>query len=247
MAIDHVLQFPCDVRKNLPESKLRACVGYLSTAEFAIATLRREKPGVGQDELLDDYKVGISQRRPDGTTEQTPVTIRHLLSLAQPLAPYRDACGPCRANIADRRFGCIAKINYPVARESEEWLLSRLPDDENEPGLSLLFRFLEDMPIDGRKVDAQRQPRLFELQQPLVRRWGNIFTGKKITSSQILQILCFEGAIAHAQAVLYTKLLRLDSVLSDPHPPSANIEQFKTLMCAIVMAGRLQATVEVDA
>jgi hypothetical protein len=36
-------------------------------------------------------------------------------------------------------------------------------------------------------------------------------------------------------------------VLSDAHPPSGNIEQFKTLMCAIVMSGRLAAKITVDA
>jgi len=102
--------------------------------------------------------------------------------------------------------------------------------DEKDEGLSLLSRFLEDIPIDGKKVNALRNPRFFELTQPVVRRWGSIFMGKQITSSQILQLLCFEGAIEPPQALLYTLFLRLETVLSDPHPPSASIEQFKTLM-----------------
>jgi hypothetical protein len=85
-----------------------------------------------------------------------------------------------------------------------------------------------------------------ELQEPIVRRWEIRPDQKQITSSQILQVLAFGGDIGPQQAALYTKLLGLSSVLSDPHPPSGNIEQFKTLMCAIVMSGRLTAEISFD-
>jgi hypothetical protein len=247
MAIDHVLRFPCEVRKSIPEEKLRLCVNYRSTAESVMEAVRQKNPAVSNDELLDKYKVGIRRMAPDGTTEQAPVTIRELFAMAQPLDACKDACTACPANTAARPFGCIAKINYPVTSQAEAWLLSRLPEDANDPGLSLLFKFLSDLKVDGRKVDSMREPRLFEMKQPVARRWGGLFNRKQITSSQILQILAFEGYIGPEQARLYTSLLKLESVLSDPHPPSSIIEQFKTLMCAIVMAGRLNAGIDVDA
>jgi hypothetical protein len=174
------------------------------------------------------------------------MTIGQLVELAQPIGQYRGHCPKCRANIADRPFGCIAKINYPIRKESEEWLLSRLPGDMKDPNLSLLFRFLSDLKIDGHPVDAMR-PRLCELKEPIVRRWGTPADQKQVTSSQIIHMLAFGGNIGPQQSALYTKLLGLATVLSEPHPPSSNIEQFKTLMCAIVMSGRLNAEISVDA
>jgi hypothetical protein len=244
MALDYMLTFPCEVRKNVPEEKLVVLVGYMNLAEFAVAQIRQSHPAMPMEQILG-VEVHVRQKRPDGTAEQMPMRIGQLVEQAQALRPYTQHCGPCRANIADRPFGCMAKINYPIKKESEEWLLSRLPDDIHDPNLALLFRLLSGLKIDGQPVDVMRA-RLCELQQPLVRRWGNPPGQQQITSSQIIHMLGFGGNIRPQQAALFTKLLGLLSVLTDPHPPSANIEQFKTLMCAIVMAGRLNAGISVD-
>ena len=246
MAIDYVLKLPCEVRRNVPEEKLVALVGHMSLAEFAVAEVRRAQPGIPMERVLSEYTVQLNQVRPDGVAAQMPVTIGQLLALARPLGPYRDHCQSCRANVADRPFGCIGKINYPIRKESEEWLLSRLPADGQSPGLSLLSRFLTEVGIDGRPIDALRST-LCELKQPVVRHWGARADRLQVTSSQMLQMLAFTGDIGPQQAALYTQLLGLAGVLSDPHPPSSNIEQFKTLMCAIVMSGRLNAQIRVTA
>lgn len=246
MAIDYVLRYPCDVRKNIPEAKLVALVGHMSLAEFAVAEILKFNPAAPMEEILGNYQIHFSQARPDGRAEQVPMTVGELFALAQPIAQYRGHCPPCRANIADRPFGCMAKINYPIPKESEEWLLSRLPGDIRDPNLLLLLRFLSDLEIDGSPVDALR-PQLFELSEAVVRRWGTASEQKQVTSSQIIHMLAFGGTIRPQQAGLYSKLFGLTSVLSEAHPPSSNIEQFKTLMCAIVMAGRLTAEIGVDA
>ena len=246
MSVDYVLTFPCEVRKNVPQEKLVALVGYMSLAEFAVGEARKSNPDLPIETILGKYEVRVSQRRPDGTSNQVPMTVGQLVAMAQPIRPYREHCSPCRANIADRPFGCFAKINYPIRKEAEEWLLSRLPGDVNDPNLSMLFRFLADLQIDGRPVDAVRA-QLCELKEPVVRRWTTPTGQQQVTSSQVIHMLAFGGNIAPQQAGLYTKLLGLASVLSEPHPPSSNIEQFKTFMCAIVMSGRLNAQIGVDA
>ena len=134
-------------------------------------------------------------------------------------------------------------IDYPIRKESEQWLLSRLPGDANHPDLSLLFRLVSDLKIDGSEIDAMRASRLFELKEPLARDWGD---GNRLTWSQIIHILAFGGEIVPRAAGLYTRVLGLTFVLSDPHPPSDNIEQFKTLMCAIVMSERLNAPIGIE-
>ncbi len=246
MSIDYVLTFPCEVRKNVPQEKLATLVGYMSLAEFAVAEVRKSNPDLPIETVLGRYEVHVSQSRPDGTVNQVPMTIGRLVALAQPIRQYREHCPTCRANIADRPFGCFAKINYPIRKEAEEWLVSRLPSDVKDPNLLMLFRFLQDLEIDGRPIDAMR-PKLCELKDPVVRRWGPPTEQKQVTSSQILHMLAFGGKVGPQQSALYTKLLGLASLLSESHPPSSNIEQFKTFMCAIVMSGRLNAQISVDA
>lgn len=246
MAVDFALQFPCEVRKQIPEAKLVELVGYRALAEFAVAEIRKTDPNVPLETLLEKYQIRVSQTRPDGTTEQVPMTVGQLAALTRPLEPFRAQCGPCRANIADRPFGCIAKINYPIRTESEAWLLSRLPADAGDPGLSKLFQLLVDFGIDGAPVEQVRD-RLCESKQTLVRRWMTPAGVQKVTSSQILQMFAFVGDIVPPQAQAYTFVLGLERVLSDPHPPSANIEQFKTFMCAVVMSSRLDAGISVRA
>lgn len=246
MAVDYVLKFPCEVRKQVANDKLVTLVGYMGLAEFAVAEVRKTNPNLPMADILKNVQVKVDQRRPDGVVRQIPMSVGDLVELAQSIGHLRGHCGPCRANIADRPFGCIAKINYPITKEAEEWLVSRLPDDVANPGLSTLFRFLSDLEITGAPIDTLR-PNLCELQAPVVRAWDGPQGQAQVSSSQILHMLIFGGDIGAQQAALFTQLLGLESVLSDPHPPSSSIEQFKTLACAIVMAGRLNAEIELQA
>ena len=247
MAIDYVLRMPCEVRKHFPEAKLVSMVRHLGIAEFAIGRIRQAHPGEDVRALAEKYNVQISVTGADGTAKEMPVTVAQLFSMVSPLGPVREHCKTCRANVSDRSFGCIAKINYPLSREAETWLLARLPDDEKNPNLALLFKFLGDLEIDGAPVDANRnRPQMFEAKTAPFRTWGAIFDRRKITSSQLLHMLAFGGVIGPEQAQLYTRLLGLSTILQEKHPPSDQIEQFKTFFCAVVMAGRLNAYIDVD-
>src|SRR4051812_37074783 len=104
MAFDYVLKFPCEVRKNVPDAKLVALVGYMSLAEFAAAEIRKSNPAVPMETILGKYEVRVSQTGPDGTAKQVPMTIGQLMALAQPIGQYRGHCPKCPANTADRPF-----------------------------------------------------------------------------------------------------------------------------------------------
>lgn len=231
----------------MPEAKLRAMVKHRGVAEFAVDKFKQAYPSYGMDTILNECKVEIGVTTPDGTARQMPVTIAQLLSMTAQLDEVKSHCKECRANVADRDFGCIGKVNYPITSEAEGWLLARLPEDAKSPSLSMLLKFLSDLEIDGAPVDSLRtRAEIFESKTPAVRGWGGWFNKQKISSSQILHMLAFGGAIAPQQAQLYTKLLGLTAILSQPHPPSNLVEQFKTFACAIVMAGRLNAQLDVD-
>ena len=240
MALDFSLRLPCEVRKAIPEPKLALMVQHRSLAEFAQGKFKEAHPELDEQTIRERLTVEITAKAPDGVARETPVTLSKLFDATKGLDPWRATCPPCRANVSDRAFGCIGKINYPIAPEAESWLLSRLPPDTQHPALTLLFKFLADLNIDGLPVDKTRSnARIFSQRRAAVRHWGEGVARRTLNSSQLLQILLFGGDIGPQQAALYTRMLTLETVLKDPHPPSANIEQFKTFLCAVVMAGRL--------
>lgn len=247
MAIDYVLRLPCEARKQFPEAKLVAMVRQWGIAEFAIGKLKQAHPERDIRALAEDCTVEIAVTGADGTARQTPVTVAQLFSMVSPLGSVKEHCKTCRANVSDRSFGCIAKINYPISHEAETWLLARLPEDEKNPNLQLLLKFIADFGIDGASIDARRsRASMFEAKSAAFRTWGGIFDRRKITSSQMLHLLASDGTIGPKLAQLYTKMLGLDGILSEAHPRSDQIEQFKTFFCAIVMGGRLGVPIDVD-
>jgi hypothetical protein len=248
MAIDFVLRLPCEVRRSIPEQKLVSMVRYVAIAEFAFGKFKQAHPEFDNKTIAEQCTIQIEVNGPDGTARETPVTIAELFQMVAPLTPLREHCKPCRANVADRNFGCIAKINYPISREAETWLLARLPEDEKHPDLALLFKFIADLGVDGAPVDALRtRTDMFEAKTSPFRTWGGVFDRLKITSSQLLHMLVYGGTtIGPKQAQLYARLLGLNTILSEKHPPSDQIEQFKTFFCGVVMAGRLDVHLDVD-
>lgn len=248
MAIDFALQLPCAVRNDIPEAKLLSLVKHWGIVEIAISQFRETYPHYDMATIARECTVHIGVLGPDGIARQTPVTVAQLLSLIAPLEGVKGHCNGCPANVSGRSFGCIGKVNYPITSEAEAWLLSRLPEDAKGPSLSLLFKFLADLEIDGAQVDPQRtRAQMFELKAPAVRKWGGWFDKKQITSSQLLYMLAFGGNIGPQQAQLYTKLLSLTSIPSEPRSPCSIVEQFKIFMLAISMAARLEANLLVDA
>lgn len=114
MAVDFVLRLPCEVRRNIPEQKLVSMVRHVAIAEFAFGKFKQAHPEYDNKTIAEQCTVQIGVNGPDGTARETPVTIAELFQMVAPLTPLREYCKPCRANVADRNFGCIAKINYPT-------------------------------------------------------------------------------------------------------------------------------------
>ena len=248
MAVDFSLQFACEVRKGIPEPKLVQLVKHRTIAQFAVGKFREAYPQADRETILNKCTVRINALGPDGLAKEIPVTVGQLVQMTASLDGVKGHCASCRANVADRDFVCMGKINYPIAAVSEGWLLSRLPADPQTPSLATLFRFLADLQIDGAPVEQQRgRAEMFESRTVLSRSWGSGPSQRRVTSSQLLHMLVFGGDIGAKQAQLYTQLLGLESVLRDPHPKSDNVEQFKTFFCGVVMAGRLGSMLAVEA
>lgn len=248
MAIDFALQKSCSARRHTPEVKLRSMVSHADIAGVAIAQFREKFPHADNETLTAKCTVEIDVKRPDGTIIQTQVTVGRLQDMIAPLAELDGECKGCPANVSGRSFGCIGKVGYPIRKEIEEWLLARLPDDAKDANLALLLKHLADLGIDGAPVEEQRsRARMFERREAAVRKWGSWFGAKtQLTSSQLLQMLAFGESIAPEQAQLYTRLLGLARMSSEPESASSAVEQFKIFLRAVNLAGRLNVQVVVE-
>lgn len=249
MAIDFALQRPCTARRYTPEVKLRSMVRHRGIAEIAIAQFREKFPHADSDTLTSKCTVEITVKSPDGTAKQMQVTVGRLLDMIAPLSELDGECKGCPANLSGRSFGCIGKVNYPVRKDAEDWLLARLPDDAKDANLVLLLKHLADLGIDGAPVEMQRsRSRMFERKEAAVRKWGGWLGPKaQITSSQLLHLLAFRESIGPEQAQLYIRLLGLAKLGSEPGETSDAVEQFRVFLRAVNLAGRLNANLAVEA
>ena len=243
MAADYSIKLPCSVRQKMPQEVLFELVKIRVTAQHLIAQTLELYPN--QDPY--DCDVELSVTRPNGEKKTARATVREMLAATEELESLSSSCQGCRANVNDRSFGCIGKINYPIEKASEAWLVSRLPEDSNSPTLALLFDYLSENNIDAAPVRNMRaQTNIFQSRTPIERSWGGWLRKRNISSDQIIHMLLFVGDASSKNAKLISKLLRLPDVLSESHPKSDNIEQFKSFFCALVMAGRLDSSVEID-
>lgn len=249
MAIEFALQKPCSARRHTPEVKLRSMVRHAGSAEVAIARFREKFPHADEETLITKCTVEIAVKRPDGTVIQTQVTVGKLQEMTEPLSELDGECKGCPANVSGRSFGCIGKVDTPIRKEVEDWLLARLPDDAKDANLAVLLKHLADLGIDGALVEEQRsRARMFERREAAVRKWGGWFGAKtQLTSSQLLQMLAFGESIAPEQAQLYTRLLGLARLGAEPESASSAVEQFKIFLRAVNLAGRLNVQLIVEA
>ena len=244
MGLEFVLQQPCATRRRMPEARLRSLVVHRGIAEAATAKFRAQFPHADDETLASKCTAEIAF---DGA-RPTQVSRGRLQDLLEPLQDLDDDCRGCPANVSGRGLGCIGKIHAPITAEAERWLLARLPDDAKDAGLLRLIRYLAERGIDGAAVDAQRgRSRLFELKAPAVRTWGG-WLGPRlvVSSSQLLQMLALGGPISVERARLLARLQGLEGGVTET-AASASVEQLRTLLRAVNLAGRLGAPLVVEA
>lgn len=247
MALEFALQKPCAARRDTPEVKLRSMVRQAAAAEAAIARFREKFPYADEDTLTRKCTVETTVKRPDGTVIPIQATVGRVQELIAPLSELDGECKGCPANVSGRSFGCIAKVDYPISKEAEDWLLARLPDDAKDAVLVQLLEHLADHAIDGAPVEALRS-RMFERREAAARKWGGWFGPKvQITSSQLLHMLAFfDDSIPPEQARLYARLLGLARLGAEPETVFDAVEQFRLFLRAVNLAARLNVPLAVE-
>lgn len=246
MSLEYTIQLPCEVRRHLPELKLQSMIKHRNTAMFAINVFREAEPKVDVETLIRERMVTIAVQSSEGISQETAVPIAQLLSTTAPLRDFEKHCSHCPANVGGQPFGRYGKVNYPIEKATEDWLLARLPANAKDPGLVMLFRLLDDLKIDGAPTDSLRnRPEIFTSSTASERVWKGLFSSKRINSSQIMHMLMFGGHIGAEQARLYAHVLNLRTDHSDV-VASRGISQFKTFLRACVSAGNLKANLLID-
>lgn len=255
MAVDYYVLFPCEVRKQVSDAELLNMEKAKNRAELIVQTLR-DNPGEHQNKPEAEWSVTMVQVGPNGS-EEVEIRVGDLLAEAAPLERLAVHCKDCPANLQKRDFGCGAAIHYPITRQAEQWMLSRLPDDLNALPGQILLRAIHDFGFDGSSIDAARsRDDLYEAKSPPVRKWGGFFSRKRITSSQLLQMMFDVGNFQPAHAKMLAMFLGyVDetgnlsySPVNYPQPnDDPSMAQLKTFFALTAFAGANGFEVLVDA
>jgi hypothetical protein len=192
-------QVQCRVRAELSDMKLRELVKARHRAHAALEAMRSH-PHIDRSKPESEWTVLVRVRGPDGVVDKS-IKISAMLEQSRLPASLSLQCKHCTANVRNSDYGCGGVIHQPLLKESEQWLIDRLPDDVVTRRGELLLKAISDLHITGAPIDAARNHRhLYLLKTPLKRSYGSFPSRKTISSSQIIQLLFGMGSLQSAQA-----------------------------------------------
>lgn len=205
MSIDYYVTYPCKVRESVSDVELLNMEKSYNQASMVLDMMRND-PKTDKSIPESEWSFTTITRGPNGD-EKVNVKIYDLFAEALPLPELSKHCNNCSANLLNLNFGCGGVINYPISRQSESWLISRLPENLDSQAGKLLLQAISDFSYDGKNIDDNRsRTDLYESSQCLERRWGGFFSKKTtISSSSILQMSFTVGSLqaAHAKMIAY--------------------------------------------
>lgn len=211
MAIDYAVEYPCVPRDQLGTEGI---LDRLKAAERAQSVIRLFREA-GDQRPPSEMGFEMVRSQPDGGEETRVVVVQEMLDLADELAPFREYCIGCPANISGAPFGCSGQIAYPISSQAEAWLLDQLPSIE-QPIVWLLLR--EGVSANGYTGDTARSlrvnPSYFEERRVRGRDMGE-FT---MSSDQIFEMLFMVGSITPSHAGIL--LLLFGAIPRDVEAPS---------------------------
>lgn len=265
MGIDYVIDRDCAPKGELGVQRIVDLVKARSRAEAVVAIARSR----GDARPVAEITFMTRVMRPGGA-EDRQVSVGALLDESAALEACRPKCADCPADVRAKGFGCYDSINYPLPRESEQWLLDRLPPNLSCTAGQLLARAMKDFGWDGAQARTMRSQgqTFFESREALSRRYDDgavsPITGKTmpltISSDQVFHVLFHVGHIqpTHALMVcLFFGLLPHDvdpSLLRDPaiatraslEPQPGQVDQVAAFLRAAAVSARLGVNLLVD-
>lgn len=247
MAIDYFIRYSCKVQDSASVHDLLRMQRARNRANASIAAMSgRAGLGSGVQEL---ERAASLQALGGSGLGMRKLEIADLIAKAAPLDSLSRHCNGCPANLRGTAFGCGGAIQYPISRDAEQWLVSRLPDDLRSERGQFFLLAVQDLGFNGAGIDAGRSERLvFASNTPVLRRWGGFFSREKtwISSSQVLHMLIGAGNLSPIHARLACWFLGfLDAGAKHEHRPdnlpiasdSQGVIQFKIFLAAAAFAG----------
>lgn len=254
MAIDYVVNYPCDAKR------VAGTVGLLEMLRARIAYgIARERARRGE---TGPFWVQVV-RREDGE-EVRESTEQDLRQRSNRLLEFSADCDGCPANVRGGPVGCYGRVNYPIDAASEELLARRLAHADGKLAgtpAALFFAWLAEGPVEGRRIAYLRASelhgvRFLEREQPLpVPACDPRLRG--LTTDHVLELLFF-GFPIRQEGFAYTlpavTLPGHEAVLGhaladgDGAPPagSRTLRQLAAYLRAIQAARALEVDLLVD-
>lgn len=251
MTIDYYVQFPCKVRGQTSDADLLRMEKARNRARLVLETMRQD--GKKRDEPESEWTLTVNVMGPQGL-QTSELKVSDMLAEAAPLQALAQHCRGCPANLQQRDFGCGGAIRYPIQPATEQWLLSRLPDDLKSARGNLLMNAIKDLGYDGTGVDRSRKE-LYVNDAPVQRSWGGWLSKKTVTSSQALQMLFFVGSLQPAHAKMVSFFFGFTDGAMRPRPGGENeardgdprgIAEFKQFLNAAAYAGQNEVGLMID-
>jgi hypothetical protein len=266
MAIEWMVSLECEPKKLLGLDRLVAKAKGRRQAESLLESLREK----GDTRDLSQITITSVRQGPDGAQVQMQVPLSALFANADDLEAHAETCKACPANILRRTAGCYGAINYPIARETESFLLSLVPTDPHATAATLLLGALHDFVYDGAPVARLRNGSgtFFASDAIEVVTWED---GTRIDSNQILQMMFFVGPIQPAHGLMLLLFLgvvphaiepdELRALMNDerartamlgtpkvpPGPVSPQIDSLRVFLAAVARSVVLSVPLGVDA
>ncbi|MDX1994590.1 MAG: hypothetical protein SF029_19565 [bacterium] len=224
MAIDYVIDYDCIPKQHLGTEGIIERLKGEERARAIIELFRKN----GDDRPPSEMGFEFTRATPTGEEEVRVIVVQDLLDEAEKLDPLRPYCAGCPANRAQRPFGCIGFIQYPLSSDSEAWMLDQLPVPDDTLVWLLLRQGVEEFDYDGSSVQPLRSQSevYFEARDALKRRLGEF----QINADQLFEMLFSVGHLSANHAALL--LLFLNAIPRDldadaimhlsPPPPDAN-------------------------
>ena len=222
MGVDYTIQQDCMPKAVLGLPGLMGRLKGRDRAEAIIQLYRAQ----GDMRPVEEMGFEMVRRAADGTEEMEVVHIQHLLDAAAELVSWSEHCHDCPANRLAESFGCVGAVNYPLSLAGEQWLLARLPGDEQPLVFLLLQKALLEMGYDGQSAAALRtQSGVFFESETAPQRDVN---GTLINANQVFEMLFLSGPIqpAHGSMLLQffggiPQNLDADVIMQLATPPSS--------------------------
>jgi hypothetical protein len=218
VGIDYVIALDCPAKDTLTTEGMVEMYKARNRAEVILG-MARDK---GDDRPASQITFKIAINR-NGRVEATDVSVQSLLDQAAPLEAHRGGCASCPVNRdRDRGYGCYDSISYPIEADTENWLLSRLPDDLDSPAGYLFKSAIADFAWSGEQAANMRSQgeTFFKLRTPPVRRWPS---GLTVSGDQVFHMMFHVGHLGASHAKMLCVFFGLIELTEGDHIRSQQV------------------------